>query len=156
MEQTSDVEVIDVIDNCEIEIEGVKYNKQKNAFIIKTKNLADIDCWVDLELNNVLIDDIKRTLGTEGSTMIEGGKTKNIYLYEELTDEDLGKNSFVDVVAYFGEREDSLVKIFKGRFEVKIETLTLLTYSIIALIIIIIALIIIIVIIRRREEEEEL
>lgn len=64
-------------------------------------------------------------------------------------------NPFIDLIAYFGEKEDSLVNIFKGRFELKIEALTTLTYLIIGLLGIIVLLIIIIIILKRREEEED-
>jgi len=153
LEETRDVEVIEVIDGCKIEVKRVKYNKQKKAFIAKTENIGEVDCWVDIELEDIVIDNRKRTVGTEGSIKIPKGKTKNILIEEELDEEDLGKNPFVELTAYYGEREDSLVNIFKGRFELGIESFSIMTYAIIILIIIIIILVILVVIIKRREEE---
>jgi len=155
LEQTLEIGVIDVIDKCEIEILGIRYNQQKKVFFVKTKNLGDMDCWVDIELKDVFIDGINRMLGTEGSTRVPAKKTKNIRISADLNEADLERNPFVEVIAYFGEREDSLVKVFKGRFELKIEMLSALTYAIIALILIIVALIILIISIKRKEEEEE-
>lgn len=155
LEEKVDVSVVEVIDKCRIDVKGISYNKQKKYFVIKTKNIAEVDCWVDVELKDLIIDNMKKTIGTEGSTKIPAGKTKKIIVNQELTEEDIEKNPFVELIAYYGEKEDSLVNMFRGKFELKIEVITLLTYAIIALISIIIILIIIILIIKKREREEE-
>jgi len=155
LQERVDVSVVEVIDRCKIDIKGISYNKQKKSFAVKTKNTADVDCWVDVELKDVMIDNIKRTIGTEGSTKIARGKTKKIIISQELAEEDIEKNTFVELIAYYGEKEDSLVNVFKGKFELKIEAITILAYAIISLIAIIVILIVIILIIRRREKEEE-
>jgi len=153
LEKTLDVEIVNILDRCEIEIEGIKYSKPKEAFFVKIKNLGEIDCWTDVELSNVLIDGIETTLGSEGSVKIEAGKSGSIRIDQEMTDEDLEDNSFVDVTAYYGEREDSLVKIMKGRFELKIERITIMTIGLI--IVIIIVLILLFLLWRRRKKEED-
>ena len=151
------VEIVDVIDRCKLDekdIKWVKYNKQKKSFIIKTRNPSDVDCWVDIELNDILIGFTKITIGTEGSIRIPKGDTKKITIQEELTEEDLERNPTVDLTAYSGEREDSLVHTFKATYPLQVEFLTMLAYITIALVIIIIVLIILIFIIKRRERDE--
>jgi hypothetical protein len=152
---TLDVNTINVIDKCEIDIKSVKYNKQKEEFSIKVKNIADVDCWVDIELKDILINEFKQTIGTEGSTNIKAGDTEIVKIEQRMTDDDLKDNSFVDLIAYYGEKPDALIKVFRGRFELGIQRFTLLTYSILALIFLIIFLIIIAIIIKRREDEED-
>jgi hypothetical protein len=153
---TFNVSTINVIDKCEIDVKYVKYNKQKEEFLIKVKNIADVDCWVDIELKDLLINEFQETIGTEGSKRIVAGDSEIVKINQRMTDEDLQDNSFVDLVAYYGEKPDSLVNVFTGRFELGIQKFTLLTYSIFALIIIIIILIIIAIIIKRREDDEEM
>ncbi len=155
LEARLNVSFVNVIDSCEIEVSKVSYHKQKERFIIETKNVADVDCYVDIELNNVLIGGFRRDLGTEGSARIDKGKTAKIIINEFLTDEDLADNEYVDLTAYYGEREDSLVKVYKGRFKLGIVSFGALLYVIMILIIIIVILIIFIIIIKRREEDED-
>ena len=155
LQGTFNVAFVDVIDNCEIDIKKVIYNKQKNSFIIPVKNKEKVDCYVDLELNDLLINDLKQTIGIEGSEFIKSGKTKKISIRQRMNDEDLEDNIFVNLNAYYGEREDSLVKNFRGRFELKIQRYTMTTYAIIALIIIIIIIVLILIWMKRRKDDDD-
>ena len=72
---------VEIIDRCEIHrenIKAVRYSKQKDSFIIKTENTQPVDCWVDLELNGVIVGYRNEIIGTEGSIKIPAGKTKKI------------------------------------------------------------------------------
>lgn len=155
LEKTIDVEVVDIIDRCEIDILGVKYSKSKQAFFVKVKNIGGVSCYVDVELNDIIIDGVETTLGSEGSIRIDPGKTKQIEINQEMTDRDLEQNSFVDVTVYTGEREDSLIKIIQGRFELKIELISMATIGLISMIIIVLITIIILIIVWRRRKEDD-
>jgi hypothetical protein len=154
-----DVSIINIIDNCKIErenIQSIKYNKQKKAFIIKIKNSNPVDCWYDLELNNILIGYTKQTFSIENGVLIKSGKIKEIILYQELDKSDLENNEYIRMTLYSGEKEDSLVnKLIFDKIKLSVENLTVLTYVIIGLVILIIILIIIIFLIRRRDKDEE-
>jgi len=150
---TFDVGIVNVIDRCEIDILSLKYNKQKESFYVKIKNLANVDCWVDVELENVLINEIETTIGSKFPEKIKAGKTGYVMIEQRMDEKDLEDNEFIDLTAYYGERQDSLVKIFKGKFKLEIQTFPLLTYIIIILIILIVLLIIISFILRKKEEE---
>jgi hypothetical protein len=156
LEQSIDVEVVNVLDQCEIEIQGIKFSKPKQAFLTKVKNIGSTDCWVDIELSSVLVDRVATTLGSEGSLQIKSGKSGNIKIEQEMTDADLKANPFVDVIAYYGEREDALVKTMRGRFELKIETISMATIGIIAaIIVVLVAFLILLFLWRRRKKEED-
>ncbi|MFH1290634.1 MAG: hypothetical protein ABIH92_04460 [Nanoarchaeota archaeon] len=155
LERTIDVEIVNVVDRCEIDVEGVKYSKPKESFIIKVKNIGSIDCWVDVELSDVIIDGIETTLGSEGSIKIKAGKSGKVVIEQEMSDEDLEENDFVDVIAYYGEREDGLIKVFQGRFELKIEIISLATIGLVALVLVIIIVIIFLLIAWRKRKEED-
>lgn len=152
LQKTLKVDIVNVIDQCNIDVESIKYSKQKKSFILKVNNKAYVECWANAELSNLIIEGTKSTIGSEGAVKISPKKSQDIVIKQEMSDEDLGKNSFVDVIVNYGEKEDSLVKMFKGRFELKIESLSILTYAIIALAIAILVLIIIIIILKRREK----
>ncbi|MGV8152522.1 MAG: hypothetical protein ACP5OG_05565 [Candidatus Nanoarchaeia archaeon] len=156
LEKSLFISSVNILDKCEIELKKLSYNKQKKAIIIKVENSGPVDCYVDLELSNMIIDNLKTTLGTTGSTKINTGKSKKIEIKQELTEDDIEKNSEIQVIAYFGERENNLVKELRQKFPLTIETLTMTTYAIILLILIILVLIIIILLIKRRRDKEEL
>lgn len=156
LEKTLNVDTIDVLDRCKIEISGVKYSKPKEIFMINLENNGETDCYSDVELLNVVIDGTPQTLGSDGSVLIKAGKNKNIVIDQIMADDDLDENQFVDVVAYYGEREDSLVNTIQGRFELKIETISFATIALISLLLIVIlAIIILLIILRRRKDEDD-
>ncbi|MCK5450086.1 hypothetical protein KAI32_04415 [Candidatus Pacearchaeota archaeon] len=136
-----DMGIINVIDKCEIDVNSIKYNKQAGSFYVKVSNIGDVNCYVDIELRDVEINRIKQTIGTEGSVLIMAGDKDNIEIKQRMDAEDLADNPYVDVVAYYGEREESLVNIFrKGNFELDIDEFTTTTY-LIALVLILLVLI---------------
>lgn len=152
------VGAISILDKCKFSIEdikGVKYNKQKKEFVVKVKNPFEVDCWVDLELNDIHEGYTTRTLSPEGSVIIPSRKTKEIEIKEELTDSDLEKNSMIDLTLYSGERENNLVYSLTGKFPLGIEAFTALTYIAVGIAIIIIILIIIILFIKRRKKKKD-
>lgn len=155
LSDTFEVEIVNVIDSCDITIEKVTYSKPADEFKIRISNDADIDCWVDVELNDIIIDNDPFTLGSEGSTEIREGKSKNVIIEEELSDEDLEDNSLVDVTAYYGEREDNLVKIQRATFDLNIQVISFVMILIIIIIIIIIILLILFFWKRRKDKKED-
>ncbi len=159
LEQTTSVEIVEVIDQCRLtdeNIKGVRYNKQKKGFFVIIKNPFDVDCWVDVQLNDLLINSRRTTIGTEGSILISPGDTERAPIDQEMSEEDLADNAFVDLTVYSGEREDSLVHSFNGKFDLEVERVTIITYVIIILLIIVVILVIFIILLKRKEKKEEL
>lgn len=158
LEQKVTAEIVNIIDKCKLsteDLKGIRYNKQKNSFIIIIKNPFEVDCWVDIELNNVIIDSRKNILGTDGSIKISPGKTKRIPILQEMEEEDLKNNPFVEITVYSGERQDSMVYTINSKLELQIETLTIITYAVLVLIIITIILAILIILLKRRDKDDD-
>lgn len=132
--------VVNVIDKCDVEIDAVKYNKQAKAFYVIVKDNSNVNCYVDVELRDVKINGIEQTIGTEGSSLVRDGKKTKIEIKQRMDVEDLDDNPFVDAIAYYGEREDTLVKVFRGKFDLNIDVLTGTTYLIILVLILLIVL----------------
>jgi len=155
LQGTYPVQIVSVLDRCELELNSLKYNKQEKAFVVKVKNVANVECWTNVELKDIAINRIKQTIGTQTSESILPGKSKKILIPQILTQSDFDANNFVMVVSYYGERSDSLVKVLEKRFELGYERFTTLTYVIFALIFVIILFIILAIIARRKEEEDD-
>ncbi len=155
LEKTVDVEMINVIDRCDISIENVVYSKPKESFVIEIENMGNVDCWADVELTEVIIDSDEMTIGSEGAVKIDSGKRKNILIEQEMTDSDLEDNSFVNLIAYYGEREDSLVKIFQGKFELRVKSISFATIGLVALAMVVLAAIVIFVVMFFRRDDDD-
>lgn len=145
------LEEVNIIDGCSLDLSGAKYRKSKGDFVITLENNGDLDCWASVEIKGITIDSTKTTIGSEGSELIKSGKKGKVMIQQEITAEDIEDNPFVDVIAYYGEREDSLVKTVQGRLELEVESLSKTTIALIAAAVIIVLLIIYI---RKRKEDD--
>lgn len=154
LEKTLQVGIVDIIDKCNLEIKSIKYNKQKGEFITSLKNLGSVTCFASVELINLMIDNRETTLGLEGSIEIPSGKTRNAIIKQQMTEIDLSNNELVDVAVYYGERQDSLTKLIRGKLKLEIENLSILLIVLI-IVAIIVLLLIIFFIWRRRKKDEE-
>ena len=154
LEKEIDIGVIEVLDKCKIEIKDLKYNKQSKSFIIEIKNLENANCWVSVELEDVLTGYTKKTIGTEKSIEIPAKKSKAISIKEEITEEDLISNKVINLIAHYGEREENLVNIIQGEFELNVDNLTTITYAILILLLLIILLIVFLFVLKKDDDEE--
>jgi hypothetical protein len=149
------VEIVNVLDKCQMDIKKLKYNYQEKSFMVKLKNLGDVECWSNVELKDVTINRLKQTIGTETSEKIPAGKSKKIFINQIMTESDLSENDFIRVVSYYGEKRDSLVNVLEKRFELSYQRFNILTYVIFALILIILIFVIFLIIARRREKDDD-
>lgn len=135
LREQREVTVVEVVDRCEAEVVGVKYNKQDNLFKIKLKNKGDFNCYASASLVDVISGYDEEILYSEEVVLIEKSKTEEIIIEKELDEEDLEKNEYVNLVVSYGEKETNLVKTISGSFEVKIEKLTVVMYAIVGVLI---------------------
>ncbi len=155
LQGTYEIEMVNIIDRCELDIKWLKYNKQENSFVVKLKNKVSVECWASVELKDIVINRITQTIGTEESEKLLPKRSKRIYMYEILTESDLTKNNFIKVVSYYGERRDSLVNTKEVRMELNYQRFNPLTYVIFGLIFIILIFIIFFIIARRRDKDDD-
>lgn len=125
-----DMGIVNIIDDCEVEIDWVKYNKQKAVFIVGVDNIGEADCFIDIELSDVNINGVTKTIGTEGSEFVDAGDFQKIEIAQRMDDIDLEDNPYINLVAYYGEKEESLVGVFRGKFELNIDMYSGTTYLI--------------------------
>jgi len=155
LQGTYEIEMVNIIDRCELDIKWLKYNKQENSFVVKLKNKVSVECWASVELKDIVINRITQTIGTEESEKLLPKRSKRIYMYELLTESDLTKNNFIKVVSYYGERRDSLVNTKEVRMELNYQRFNFLTYIIFILIFAILIFIIFFIIARKRDKDDE-
>ncbi len=141
LEGTYPVDRIDVLDDTSVTIQKVVYNKGNDKFHIYLTNAGDIPAYADTEIIDLLIIDERQTFGSDEVIKIMPGRTRASTIKVELADEDLENNEIVRARAYYGQREDALVKIVEGDFELVIKAFDIMTYLPVALILVLLILI---------------
>jgi hypothetical protein len=116
---TFDIEIIDVLDDAQINITGLYYDKVGQHFLIEIENTGEVDAYVSAELVDLVVNGEELTVGADGVVKIAPGDDALLPVQVEMTDEDFAANPLVRVRAYYGERELSRIKIQEAKFPVQ-------------------------------------
>ena len=144
------VKRVEVLDDTAISIEKVVYQKSRGSFLISVENIGALDVYVDTELHDVLVAGERQTFAAKEVIKISPGAKKNSVVPADLAEEDFDSNPRIKVRAYYGQRENALVKILEGEFDLIISTFDVLIY----LPIIIILLLIFLILWRRKRKKK--
>jgi len=144
------VQIIQIIDNCKVIVTGLTYDKRAGYFSVRTVNQGSVDCYTRVDLTDIIITGEKNTFSSDTVAQIKVGQTEDIRVKAQLTDADITQNTNVHVKAYYGERQDRLIKIFEGDFLLVLKGFDYVFWSLILVIIILILLII-----WRRQKEKK-
>jgi hypothetical protein len=150
-----EVEFVNVLDGCEMDLDKIKYSTSKKAFYIYVKNSAEVDCWASGELVDVFLDGRKVILSTEGALNVPSKRSRTLIIREELLEEDLVRNEVVNTWVYYGEREDGLVKAINKPLKLKVEFISVMLIILIILIVLVLAWIIFLLWRRRNKEDDD-
>lgn len=150
-----EINFVDVVDTCDLEITKVDYNKQKQEFEVHLKNKADVSCWADATISGLTIGYDEETVSSNGAYKIEAGKSMVISISQEMTDGDLNNNQYVNVISHFGQRETSLVKFVSGNFELNVVLLSTVAYMIIVALLAVFVFLFLFLWKRKKEEDFE-
>lgn len=137
--------LVDVLDQCSINMSSVSYNLPRQLFYAEVQNLGTVSCYVDVEFLDVIVAAEKVTYHLSDVAFFEPGASKTLKIKGELEEEDLEDNRFVNAKAFYGQRQNSLVKVFSGRFLLQVSTaafsmLTVASYAVLAVIVALAAL----------------
>jgi hypothetical protein len=126
---TFPISMIDVSDEAQIQFANVYYDTVKERFVVVIENVGESEVFVDTEIIDIEIQGETLTLHAEGDPIsIKPGKKGRSYIPAILDEEDIERNPTIRVRAYYGERENALIKILEGEFELVLKEATLLTY----------------------------
>jgi archaellum component FlaF (FlaF/FlaG flagellin family) len=136
---TFKIETITVVDDTEIEMIDVVYDKGSGKFLITVENTGTSDAYVSLEIVDIWVNGEYVTVASDGVEKIAPGKRKVIAIKVDMADEDLQneKNAKITVHAVYGARMHALVKSKYKDFELKFKEAFIWWYIPIILIIII-------------------
>lgn len=140
LESEMPIDVVDVIDSCTFEINKIVYNKQRKQFEVSVKNPSEMDCWIEVSLEDLFVGYEQKTVSSGSAEFVESGDKANVIIEEELVDEDFEKNENVNYVAYFGQKEMFLVNVLEGTMKLNIRMFSNMVYLIVLIFLIIVAL----------------
>jgi len=116
LRQTLTVKSVTIQDDAQIKIVSVLYDSRKGQFLVKIENIGNVDSYVRVELNDLLVNDELVSVAS-GVVLIKAGETMQVPIDIKLSDKDIENNPRIRVSAYYGERERSLIKVIRGDFE---------------------------------------
>ncbi|MBI4153964.1 hypothetical protein HY501_01380 [Candidatus Woesearchaeota archaeon] len=135
-------QTVRVLDECDIKVNEVAFNTRNKNFYVSVENTGNVDCYVDLELIDIVIAGEKNIYGLDDVAHLGSAGKKSLKVkVENMEEEDLEDNQKVKVRAFYGERENALVRVIEGAFDVILEGIDYLFYSLIIVIIILVALV---------------
>ncbi|HIH31408.1 TPA: hypothetical protein HA235_01750 [Candidatus Woesearchaeota archaeon] len=142
LEGTLQVESIEILDSSMINITDVSYDKGKGEFLIKLKNIGSVDTYVNVELLDIYINGELITISAPENILLKPGQTITFRVSAQLSETDIQNNPIIKVKAYYGERENSLIKAVYGEYAFKYAQGDIILYVLILLVVILILLII--------------
>jgi archaellum component FlaG (FlaF/FlaG flagellin family) len=145
-----EVSTVEIFDSCEIELQSLTYDKGKETFTLTIKNIGDTDCYVDSEILDLSIDGVPTSFSADDVVTIKEGRKKKQKIKAEMTEEDIEENNMITVRSYYGEREDSLIKVHQKDFELEFADGDFIFY---ALLVVIVVLLLLILLKRRKDKE---
>jgi len=110
------IRFIEVMDDSSINITGLYYDKGKGHFVVSLKNTGDVDVYVRPELVDLLINDELVTVAADKLVFIPVGGEATVTVTIDMAEADFAENPQIRVRAYYGERENSLIKVIERSF----------------------------------------
>lgn len=136
-----DINIIDILDDSEIDILSVLYDKGRKRFEIEVENLKDFDTYAVGEIVNLLINDEFKTYASDKIVHLKPfGKGKIYVRTPDFEDIDYENNDFVRLRVFYGQRENSLIKVAAGEYELLFARGRYLIYGLVIILVILLLL----------------
>jgi archaellum component FlaF (FlaF/FlaG flagellin family) len=136
LEKTLSIETVTVLDQSDIEIVDLVYDSGKGQFEVKIRSIGDADAFVRAEIVDVLINEESVTLGSDGAPLIKKGSSAWMPVKGVLSEQDILANKEFLVQAYYGERENALIKVKTKTFPFKKKAMDYTTIALVAVVVI--------------------
>jgi archaellum component FlaF (FlaF/FlaG flagellin family) len=122
LQETFDIEIIDVLDDAYINITGLHYDTVAQRFMVTIENTGRVDAYVSVELVDLIVNGEEITVGGDGVVKIAAGKDAQLPVPVEMADADFAANPSIRVRAYYGQRELSRIKITERTFPLELRS----------------------------------
>lgn len=132
---------VSVLDDTNIDIIDVVYQKSGSKFIVTIENTGTVPTYVSVELLDIYVNGEYLIFSSEEIVKIDAGKSKKIKIATTMEEEDIPENPEIVVRANYGQRENALTKSKQATFEFKYASLNITYLVAIGLVIILLLLI---------------
>ncbi len=140
LNRTLTLEEISVLDDAQLDIVDVSYSNIRGGFLIELRNPGNVDTYTIVEVIDLDVAGEILSFSSEEPISISPERTNTVFVSTTMTDEDVVNNQEIKIRAYYGERENSLIRMKEAIFEFKYATLGVTFYVIIILIILLLVL----------------
>ncbi|MBW2990754.1 zinc ribbon domain-containing protein [Candidatus Woesearchaeota archaeon] len=149
------INIITVLDDAEIEITDLVYDKSRGRFLVTIENIGKVDVYVDVELVDLWFDGEYITVSADDIEKIGVGKKKTIPIKIKLEEEDLEdkRNEEITVRGVYGERKHALVKSKTRTFKLRLKKAVTWWYIPIIIVVVIIILLLLLLLLKRRKKK---
>ncbi len=130
----STIAIIEYLDESQIDILDLEYNKNLKRFYVELKNLGDKTAYVDLDLIDILIDQEPISFSLENIASIDPGKKGIAKIRADLSDADIEDNPYINVRARYGSRPEVLVKNIEKQMPMKV---TVMNYTLLIILLLV-------------------
>jgi archaellum component FlaF (FlaF/FlaG flagellin family) len=141
LQGTIQVGVVEILDDSIINITSVVYDTNNKEFLVTLENIGTVDAYVNVELQDLFINGEYIIISSPETVLLKPGQKITLKVPTILSDSDIENNPVIKVKAYYGERENSLIKTSYGEFEFKERSVDYVFYILIVLVIILLLLI---------------
>jgi len=111
--------IVDKEDNCEMKINGARFDEEIQRIIVSVTNIGQADCFVDANIADLVISDETTTATLLQTAFVPRGNTTNLKIKQRMDAVDLEDNKEVHVRLYYGEEKDFLFKKTEGFFKLQ-------------------------------------
>lgn len=116
LEGSFNINIIQVSDESLINITGLVYSKSKKGFVVTLKNMGGAPAYADVELLDLWVNGEYITISAPKLAFVKPDKSLAVNIPIALSQEDIDMNQLIKVRAYYGERENVLIKLAYAEF----------------------------------------
>ncbi|GIU69979.1 MAG: hypothetical protein KatS3mg002_1215 [Candidatus Woesearchaeota archaeon] len=142
LQGTMNVQIVEILDNSKINITSVVYDKNNKQFLVTIQNIGEVDVYVNVELLDLYINGEFIIISSPETLLLKPGEKITLKVPAELSELDIQNNPVIKVKAYYGERENSLIKTAYAEFAYNEKSPDYIFYILVLLVIILILLLV--------------
>lgn len=111
LEKSLEISFIDVLDDSNLEIKSVEYNKALNRFEITVENIGEVDLYANGEIYDLIVNDEEGTYASGDTVSLSPGKSGVLHVNVEMIEADFLDNTAIFSRVFYGERSSALIKV---------------------------------------------
>lgn len=140
LQKKLNVEKVSIFDGAEIEIIDVTFQRAGSKFIVKVKNIGQVDAYASAEIFELYVNGEYIIFSSDSIEKIAPGDTAELIVLTTMAEEDISQNQQIKVKVYYGERESVRIKVKEATVEFKYAAPEYMLYVLIVILIFLIIL----------------